>query len=120
MVGEVIPIEAIPNNIYMLIYLLVALAIGPAGMAILKAVRDYKRDSREGRKSAWAELEDWNHDIVRERNFFATRDRWRGELIGKLEYTMITHPHVGPETVREIRDSMPPEPRWDDEHKGAV
>jgi hypothetical protein len=114
MVTEDIPTTAIPSNIYMLIYLLFALAIGPAGLAIAKAIRDYKADRASGHKDHIAEMEDWNNDIIRERNYYHDLSVWRGELIGRLEYVMNTHPHCGPEVVREVHQAMPLEPRWPD------
>lgn len=122
-ITEDVPVAAIPTNVYMLIYLLFALAIGPAGMAVIKAVRDWRAESHDGRKDHITEMEDWNADIIRERNFYHAQSMWRNELIGRLEYAINTNPNFGPHVVTEIRATMPPEPQWPEDrppgrHKG--
>lgn len=109
----------IPSNIYALVYLILALVIGPAGMAFAKSWREWRADVKAGRKDRVAAMEEWNLAIIKERDFYYEQSKWRGDLIGRLEYEINSNPHFGPDVVRKVRESMPPEPKWSD-HMGHL
>lgn len=104
--AEVAP--SAPDNLYALIYLVIALAVGGGLVGLINAYKQWKAVKQSGRKDRITELEDWANDMIRSRDFYSRQSQWRGELNGRLIY--VINSRIGADAVASVMETMPAEP----------